>query len=165
MNFFTYRYLLATIIPGLCIIAALTDKFTQQAKPWLFTSILACMMSVSAYAYIHDDGFGDTDRACYSNMQLQQSVVDYLEQTNAYNKAIGTGSFMHRVHLTDPATGFLHGKPFTNVRWELDEKTDIMVVDNIEYDSRYEWIKQQQNFKLVYRNEKGFNWVEIYARR
>ena len=165
MNFFTYRYLLATIIPGLCIIAALTDKLTQNAKPWLFFTALACMMTVSGYAYIHDDGFGDTDLSCYGNMQLEQSVVDYLEQNNYFDKSIGAGSFMHREHLTDPNTGFLHGKPFTNVRWDLDDKTEIIIMDNIEYDSRYDWVKQQQNFKLAYRNEKGSNWVEIYVRK
>lgn len=165
LNFFTYRYLLATIIPALCLVAVITDKMTESAKPGLFYTVLAAMMGVSAYAYVHDDGNGDTDRSCFSIMKMQQGVVDYLEQHNEYSAAISANSFLHREHLIDPTTGYLRGsKVFTNVKWDIDGNTQYIIVDNIEGDSRYEWIKQQPYYRLVYRMEMGGRWVELYGR-
>ena len=164
MNFFTYRYLLAIIIPGLMLVAIITDKMTALTQPALYYVMLIVMMGINTYAYIYDDGNGDTDRSAFANMELQQCAVDYLEQHGLYNASIGAGSYLNRVHLTDPATGFLHGsQTFTNVNWEIDYR-DYIIVDNIEADYRYDHIKQLQDYQLVLRAQKGMGWIEIYAR-
>lgn len=164
MNFFTYRYLLATIIPGLMVVAIITDKMAEKTQPVMFYISLAAMLGVSAYAYIHDDGNGDTDRSAFMNMELQQSAVDYLEERKLYNEPIGTGSFLQRVHLTDKATGFLRGTTaFKKVDWNIDYATYI-IVDNIEPDYRYDQIKNRPGYKLAFRKAKGLGWIEIYER-
>ncbi len=164
MNFFTYRYLLATVIPGLMLVAVITDKMAEQTKPVLFFVAFGLMMTASAYAYIHDDGNGDTDRSAFYNMELQQSSVDYLEQHNLYDAVIGAGSYLQRIHLTDPATGFLRGnKTFKNVDWEINHP-DYMIVDNIEPDYRYGQIKNRPGYSLVFRKTKGQGWIEIYGK-
>lgn len=164
-NFFTYRYLLATIIPGLMLIAVITDKVAERTQSAVYYIAFAGMMFVSGYAYIYDEGRGDTDRSAFSNMELQQGAVDFLAQQHAQNKSIAASSFLHRMHLTDVATGFIRdGKPFNNVHWEIDDKTDYILVDNIELDPRDNEIKNRRDFRLAYRREKGLGWVEVYQR-
>jgi len=97
-------------------------------------------------------------------MDVQQSVVDYLENTNAYDKIIGTGSFLEGQHLSDPATGFLRSdNSFKNVSWVIDAKTKYAIFDNLEPDDRYNDVKNNSLFHLVFRYQKGEKWAEVYS--
>ena len=165
LNFFTYRYLLASIVPLHFIIAALLEKFIGVRNKGLYLSVTGLLLLISVYSFKNDTGYGDGDLGGLQNIQLQKGAVDYLEQNNDYNASIGVGAFLEREHLIDSTTGFLtHGKIFSNVRWDIDIKTDIAVFDNIEPDYRYDAVRQDTRFKLVFRKQSANNWVEIYRR-
>jgi hypothetical protein len=165
-NFFTDRYLLATMIPGMTLIAIVVDKATAGTQQWLYFVATAGVLYVSGYSYIHDEGNGDTDRAAFSGMELQQSAVDYLISRNAQNLPVAAASFMHREHLTDPTTGFIDSvNIFHNVKWEITDSTRFVVMDNIEPEKRDEDIRKSPDFKLVLKKDKGLGWLEIYERK
>lgn len=165
VNFFTYRYMLESIIPLLVLAATLICTTIEATCRFLYYPALLIIVFISAVGFYTDEGGGDTDLACFGNMQLQQHVVDYLEKNNAYDATIGAGCFIHRVHLTDPATGFLtSNRTFTHVDWDINY-ADYIIVDNIEPDERYDWlITKDPSLKLVFRETKGGSWVEIYKR-
>ena len=76
------------------------------------------------------------------------------------------GQFLELQHLTNPATGFLSsGRVFRHVRFDLDQQTDFIVFDAMEYDSHYDVVKRDTSFHRVYRLQKGKTWAEIYSRK
>ena len=165
LNFFTYRYLLASIVPLLFLAAVFIEKLLQGMHKSLYFVALAVVAYISFYAYVHDKGYGDTDRAGFSGMKVQQAVVDFFENNNYYNKSLGIGGFLCREHLMDPTTGFLKSKKvFTDVKWEITGATDFTEFDNIECDYRYREIKSSPDFHLVFRYTKGDLWAEIYQK-
>jgi len=165
MNFFTPRYMLAAIVPLLFFGAVVFDFMITRTYPVLVYPVLAIILAIGWYTFYTDTDYGDADPGAFTGMQAQQSVVDYLEANNCYDKTIGSGSFLENQHLLLPASGFLHTqKAFTKVRWEIDASTDYALFDDIEPDSRYKDIKASPDFRLVYRFEKGRVWAEIYKR-
>jgi len=166
INFYTYRYLLAALIPLLFLTGVFCAMLIEHSFKGLYYPVLAIILGIGFFSFKYNDGYGDADLGAFDAMNVQQSVVNYFEQNNDYDKEIGCGSFLEQEHLKDPATGFLHStKVFRNVNWEINEKTSYAVFDNIEPDARYNDIKTSPGFRLVYRNGKGKVWAEIYARR
>lgn len=170
MNFFTYRYLLATIVPGLFIAAVLFDLFIDRTYKMLYLPVIAVLLSISAYSFSQNNSYGDVDLGAFNGIEIQQGTINYLEQHNYYDKVIGTGSFLEQQHLTNQATGFLHSsKVFKNVNWEINANTEIAIFNNLEADQRYKSVKEDTSYQLVYRQTKGrdrgFVWAEIYMRR
>jgi hypothetical protein len=74
---------------------------------------------------------------------------------------------MSSEHLTNPAAGYLNGAPpfnKNNIKWTIDDSTQVIVFNNIEYDSRHSEVKADTNFHCLYHYENGIYWTEVYER-
>ncbi len=167
MNFLTYRYLIAAVVPLLIIVAVYTDVLLSHTYNWLSWLWLGIILFVSYWNFKTSTSVGDSNIGAFDGMDVQQGVVKYLEQNNDYKKVIGCGPFLDLQHLTNPATGFLStNKVFTKVRWEFDANTQLVIFNNMEPDYRYDAITHDTlSFKKVYRITKGNAWAEIYERK
>ena len=166
MNFFTPRYMLAAIVPFLFFVSVVFDAFITRTWPVLFYPVLVIVLGISYYTFITVTDYGDCEPGAFDGISVQQSVVDYLETNNCYDKSIGCGSFLESQHLINPASGFLKSeKVFNKVHWEIDDKTEYAVFDDMEPDGRYNDIKNSPLFHCIYRVDKGRVWAEIYARK
>lgn len=167
MNFFTYRYMLAAIVPLLLCVAALLDFFiTRIYKPLFAVSLLVfAIISFSAFT-INRDHFGDADLGAFDAMRVQQNVVTFMEENVTTNTPVGTAGYLAQQQLSDPATGFLTSdKKFGDVKWDINAHTQIVIFNNIEPDGRYNSVKSDSAFYLLKRYEKGMVWAEIYKRK
>ncbi|MES2701647.1 MAG: glycosyltransferase family 39 protein [Bacteroidota bacterium] len=166
MNFFTGRYLLASIVPMFFIVAVCIEHFCRVTFKWLYYFAIAFIATVTIFAYKLNDNYGDCDLGSHDGLSVQQQVVDYFEQNAPYNTPISTASFLENQHLTDPATGFLHSyRAFSNVKWEINDRTQYVLFDNIEPDDRHDDFAKSNIYHLVKKIEKGRVWAEIYRRR
>jgi hypothetical protein len=167
MNFFTYRYMLAAIVPLFICTAALLDFFISQIYKPLFAVTLVAIAVISYFAFTTNKiNFGDADLGAFDAMKVQQDVVDYIEDNVPLNTPIGTAGYLAQQHLSLPSTGFLKkGSRYSNVKWEIDANTQIAVFNNIEPDYRYNSIKSDTAFYQLKRFEKGMVWAEIYRRK
>lgn len=166
MNFFTPRYLLAAIVPLLFFAAVVLASFIQQTYRWLFYPVLLLILAIGIYDWKTDTNYGDSNFGAFEGIDVQQHVVDFFEQHDYYNKNIGC-LFLENQHLSNAASGFLHtAKVFSNVGWDINNKTDFAIFDNIEPDPvRYGKMKKDPDFQLVYRCQKGMVWAEVYGRK
>jgi 4-amino-4-deoxy-L-arabinose transferase-like glycosyltransferase len=165
-NFFTYRYLLPTIVASLFFLGVMLDKFIDRTYRLAFYPVLALILVISSYAFHESVDYGDAEVGAFDALDVQQHVIDHFESSNYYDRSIGCGGFLNTEHLTDPASGFLHSeKSFKRVRWYIDRETEFAIFDNIEPDGRYEQTKNDSAFKLEYRYEKGRVWAEVYVRK
>jgi hypothetical protein len=165
MNFYTYRYMLAAIIPLMFLTSVLYDKIIERTYPFLFYPVLLSVFGIGFFALRNDIAYGDT-RQALDGMEVQQNIVDFMEANNYYNKNISAGSFLELEHLKDAGTGFLRSnKNFKKVRWEIDNNTNYVIFDNIEPDYRYDSFIKDTAFRRICRFEKGALWGEIYRRK
>jgi 4-amino-4-deoxy-L-arabinose transferase-like glycosyltransferase len=159
-NFFIPRYMLAAMVPMFMLTAALGYYLISQSYQWLY---YCCIAGLAVVMWLAVDRNGP-DLIAYSGMDVQQSVVDYLEKNNHYNTHIAC-QYLDLVHLTDPATGFLrHKRPFRQVKWAIDDSTDVVLFNNLENDDRYTTFKTRKDFKQVFRYTKASVWCEVYER-
>jgi 4-amino-4-deoxy-L-arabinose transferase-like glycosyltransferase len=166
MNFFTPRYMLASIMPMLFICAATLDAFLQQTWKWLIYPVTGCIIFIAVQAWATNERYGDCDLKGINALQVHQGVVDYFEKNVPYDANVSTGLCLESVHLQDPGTGFLRNdSTYKIVRYDIDGQSDYVIFDNIEGDSRYENFKKDSRFALAKRVEKGKIWGEIYKRK
>jgi 4-amino-4-deoxy-L-arabinose transferase-like glycosyltransferase len=166
MNFFTPRYLLATIVPMLFVAAVFIDRFITITYKWPLYPVAAIIVTTVTLAAIESKtNHGDCDLGSYDGLAVHQDVVDYFEQNVPYDAHISSALFLEEQHLLNPATGFLHSdKGYKNTEWGIDHNTQYVVTDNVEWDNRYEDFKKDTSFYLVKRLERGQRWAEIYKR-
>ncbi len=165
LNFYTYRYMLAAIIPLLFLITVLFDKVTSVTYPSLYYPVAAYVLLVS-FLFMKEDINDGEIRSTLDGMKVQQDVVDFMERNNLYGAAISSGSFLECMHLKDPGTGFTKSKTgFSNVRWEIDGNTQWAIFDNLEPDYRYANFVKDTFFRLETRLTEGALWAEIYRRK
>lgn len=166
MNFFTYRYLLADIVPALFIAGMYIEGLIQRTYKLFIYPVAAVILFSGYFAFSHDKGLGDCDLEAFHCMNVYSGIINYMEEHDTNNKVISAANFQHREHLTDPYTGYLHtGKIFSHVQWEIDSTTDYALFDNIEPDTRYDTVKRNPAFYRIYRIEQGTAWGEIYQRK
>ena len=166
MNFFSYRYLIPAIVPVLFFTAVLFDMLISRTYPFLYVPVLLFIVAIGYSSYRMDQDSTDVDPGAFTAMNMQQSLVDYLEKNKDYDKVIGTGSFLDLVHLTDPATGYLRDTiTFKKVSWFINDKTTFAIFNSNEYDPRYTAVRNDSTFRLVYRFQKDKLWGEIYERK
>ncbi len=166
MNYYTYRYLLAVIVPVLFIAAALFDLFISRLYRQLYYVVIACFAVISYFAFTTNKGFGDADLSAFEAMQVQQEVVSYMESKGYYDAETATGGYVAMQHLKDPATGYLKTqRRFPKVGWAVTPNTRFVIFNNIEPDYRYNDTKADTSFALEYRFQKGAVWAEIYKRK
>jgi hypothetical protein len=166
MNFFTPRYLLASIIPMFFISAAFFDVFITLTWKWTYYIILAGILIISAFAFKLNDKHGDIDIEAFDGLTVHQEVVNYFEKNVPYDEHISSALFLETQHLLNPATGFLNSpKTFKHVKWEIDDSTKYVISDNIEWDTRYKDFIKDTSFTLIHKIVKGKVWAEIYKRK
>ena len=166
INFFTPRYLQASLVSVFFIIAASTDALFNLTWRWLFYPYIAIIICIGVMAFRDNDHIGDNDHLGMNGLAVQQGVVDYFEQNVPYTEWISMGSFLEGIHLSDPRSGFLRSNRAYKVQWFINDSTDYIVFDNIEPDVRYGEMKTQHpDFELIKRIEKGKVWGEIYKRK
>ncbi len=165
-NFFIHRYLLVAIIPFLFIVSALADKLMEYSDKRFICPFYAAVLTAVGVSFLCIHKLDDCNLGAYDGMKVYQSMINYLEKHNDYNKIISATNFQHRVHLTDPYTGYLSSnRIFTHVKYEMDTSVNLALFDNIEPDTnRYRSIKNDEAFHIIYRVQKGIAWGEVYEK-
>ena len=166
MNFFTYRYLLAALVPLLFVTAIMTDLMIRHISPWAVYPVAIAILIVGYISFKSDNDFGDADPGAFCGIEVQQGVVRFFEEAHAYDSVITTSSFLENQHLVNPATGFRSTPDsFRHLIYDINQKTAFVVIDNIEPDFREPTIRKDSGFHLVYKIQRGKVWAEVYGRR
>jgi 4-amino-4-deoxy-L-arabinose transferase-like glycosyltransferase len=167
VNYYTFRYMLAVLVPALFLLAVLFDVLLNATYRVAYYVLFPVVAVVSYAAFATNGQIKDTDMGALSAMAVQEDVVGYLEQEQLYDKTISLTCFVASKHLTDYATGFLHyyDRRFSKVQWEINSNTDVVLFDNIEPDTRYEQVKNDTSFRLMHRYTNGSVWNEVYMRK
>lgn len=165
-NFFTQRYLLAALVWTILLAAVWLDAILSRTTLKLYIPV-ALLLAINLFkAYQYSTGFGDCSMNSFQAMRVQESVIGYFEKLGVYDAHIATGAYQQNQNLSKPEIGLLHkGKPFTNVKWDIDSQTDIALFDNIEPDQRYENIKNDTAFVRIQTIKRDDIWSEVYCRR
>jgi len=164
VNFYTFRYILVCLVLSAAMIGALLSLYAEHVHKLALPGFLIVILATGVYVYSTSDNHGDTGKLSFDAVEVQQSAVNYLERNQAFEKGIALTSFVEQQHLVDPATGFLHGKAFKNVKWDIDASTEYVIFDNIEADYRYNEIAASPMFRKVHEFRKSGMWVEVYRR-
>ena len=169
MNFFTYRYLIVAIIPLLFLTAVFYDMLITHSFKALYYLLLAIILLIGFFSFKFNDGYGDADLGAFDAMDMQQNIAGYMSSNNYYNNCIGGGLFLTNQSLVNADAGYTKdSKSFKTVRSEIDRNTEFAIFDNISPDSRYNDIKRDTSFLLVYtyvNKKKRKIWAEIYQRK
>jgi len=166
VNFMSPRYSITTLVLVIVLTAYYADLMISKFHGGLYYLFACCAVLIGGYGILNDTGVGDTDMGAYDAMTVQEDEVHYLQQHNAYNASIASCSFQDREHLSNPLTGFIDSaRVFNNVKDGIDSATEYIMVDNIEPDVRYNTIKNDSSFKVVYKTQKNEAWAEIYKRK
>lgn len=164
-NFYTFRYILVCIVLSATITGALFSLYAERFYKWVLPAFLVIILATGIYVYETSDNRGDTGKLSFAAMEVQKSAVEYLSGEEAFDKNITAFSFMHRMHLTDPATGYLNdGRVFTHVTWHLNSSSDYAIFDNLDPDYRYKEVADNPAFQKAHEFHKGGMWVEVYRR-
>ena len=166
MNFFTYRYLMAALVPMFFIAAVLFDLMIANTYQWVLYPVVCGILVTAFFSFRNNTGYGDADLGAFDGMQVHEQVVRYMEQIDAYDKPIATSSFLEAQHLINPETGFLKsGRTFKAVGYDITPTTEYVIMDNLEPDSRHDNIKNDTGFVLAYKAERPRIWAEVYKRK
>lgn len=161
--YFIPRYMMAAITALLFLLAIFLDAMLRNSYPILFYPLTAFIFVFAWHSFKKNQGYSDSDYHFIYGVQTHSAVVDYLESHHLYNRTIGAGGNLERLHLTDKETGFLKGPDtFSHVSWDINSATEYAIFDNIETDTRRDAILSDTTFKLVHLINKGPVWAEIY---
>jgi len=164
--YFIPRYLLASIIPSLFLLAVMLDMAIRQTYKWLYYPALAMVAVIALFSFRDDRGWTDANLGFKYGVKAQLAVVEYLERSNFYDKNIATASYLEKEHLTDRNTGFLSSDhTFSRVTNDIDSTTDLVLFDNIEPDDRYNLVLHAPAFELLYHIEMHGVWADIFRRK
>jgi hypothetical protein len=163
VNFYEMRYVFpALLLVSVVLLALLTDYLIDKTYNRMFVPVAALIPVLSLLNY----SLGTDAFVMYDHLEVQQHIVDYFEEHNLHSKKIWTYTYLHQSHLQDKKAGFLRNeKPFNNVSLDLNEQTEFLIVDNIEFGDQYLHIRTDSAFRQVYRYQKGGSWGEVYIRR
>lgn len=164
--YFIPRYLLASIIPALFLAAVFFDMLIRHSFSFLYYVLIAVIMVTAVYSFRNSTGWGDIEMGFRFGVKTQVGIDEFMERSAFYDKHIATGSFLEAEHLKDYNTGFLNNnRTFTYVGSDIDSSTDLIIFDNIEPDVRYETIKKDTSYRMIYRVEMHGVWGEVYQNR
>jgi 4-amino-4-deoxy-L-arabinose transferase-like glycosyltransferase len=163
--YFIPRYLLAAIVPALILVGIFADMLVRQSYSILFYPVLVIIAAVGYSSFRDSSGWNDNETGFYYGLKTQTAIVEYMERSNYYDKHIAA-SYLNATHLSNHDCGFLSSwYNFNNVGFDITDKTDIVIFDNIETDYRHDMIAKDTSFKLVYRIAIRNVWAEIYKRK
>jgi hypothetical protein len=164
--FFIDRYLLLAIIPVLFICSVFIEHYSSALGRWVYIPVVMIVLAINMWAFFKDRNPGDTSIGAFDGLFIHEQLASYLERNSFHETPIASHGYLERIHLLDPHSGFLQSNiPFKDVKWEITDKTQVVVFDNIEPDTRYEDLKRDSRFVRIYRVERGSVWGEIYKRR
>jgi hypothetical protein len=135
---------------------------------FLFPVVLAVILFIECYGYIHDNNLGDRSLGAFDGMYVQEEMMKYMDKQDYYDSGISVYGFLQGIHLKDNASGFKHSsKPCTRVIWGANDSSDVVMLDNIEADRTVESsrLKKDTSFILGCRIEKGKAWGEVFVRK
>ncbi len=166
VNFYTVRYLMPVLLLSFVAFAFWLEMLVQDLGYKLYLPVSVIIVLLSVQSYSKNNNIGDIGLGSYKALKVQQEVINYLVNQNAQNKQIGLESFQQRINLQNPACGFVKdtNTAFQNVRWDIDTLTDYAVFDNIEPDRRYDIIKNDSTFRLVFQVNKDNVWGAVFKR-
>ncbi len=166
MNFFSYRYILAVMVPMMVVVAALFDVLIANSYKVMYYISLTAFAIISFFAIKDNNNYGDTDFGAFKAMKVGQQVVSYMEEQGYYDRNIGLGSYLQQQQLIEPAAGYLRSdRKFTNVRMDIDGNSEFAIFNNVENDARRDEFKKETSFRLERRFEEGNVWAEVYRRK
>ena len=165
INFFTARYLICVLVVALILAAAYIDVYISALYGLIYYLTIACIVLIGLYGFKYDTGLGDLNLGAFDAMTVEEDIINYFEQAGLYDKSIGADNFQNREHLQKPYTGFLHSdKVFKNVAYDVFWGEDYLIFDNIKPDTKYEAMKANPAYHLVYKTAKGQAWAEVYGK-
>jgi uncharacterized membrane protein (UPF0136 family) len=164
INFFTIRYLLPILLLSIIAFSYWLDVLIQQINIKLYFIFSALVATITIQSYNKNNNIGDTGLGSYNAIEVQKNAINFLVEHKTQNSFISNGSYQLIINLKNSACGFLKSKDyvFKNVNWDIDSTTKYVIFDNIEPDNRYETIKQDKDYELIFRTEKNNVWAEIY---
>jgi len=170
INFFTARYLIC-LFPILIILSsAFLEVFISKFYGFVFYLSLIAIVVIGFFSFRDNKGIGDINLGAIDAMCVQEKVITWLEQNNAFEKNIAAASFQTREHLQKPFTGFLHsGKTFKNLTYGVMPNTNYIIFDNIEPDITYDTLlknmKNSPDYELVFEVKKGEAESKVYEKK
>jgi len=132
----------------------------------LYIPVCGMLILLSIHSFRSNNNIGDIGLGSYNALKVQKGVIDFLTNEEAQNKQISTGSFQQKVNMQNAASGFISNtqESFHNIQWEIDSLSDYVIFDNIEPDSRYETIKNDSHYTMVYQIKKGNVWGAVFTK-
>jgi hypothetical protein len=165
-NFYTVRYLITVLIISLIIFSIGLDYLFRHLSLKLYFPFAIVLLALTIQSYMKENVSGDIQLGSYDALKVQQGVIRFLDSQDAQKNQISTGSFLQTINMQNAACGFISSQDeFQHVRGDIDGQTDYAVFDNIEPDSRWEAIKSDTNFILVYEIHAGEYWGMAYKKK
>ena len=163
INFFEGRYLMPVIfLISAVLLAVFFDQLLVRLSLKLFLPLTLLLLATGICSLDKDN----YEMSVYKHLEIQQWMVTYMEKNDFYNKNIAAFSFLARVHLQDPKTGFLKSeRSFVNVTEHVDSNTQLIICDNIKPSEQHAAIKNDSSFRLIEQHHVGGIWTEIYERK
>ena len=169
LNFLMTRYLIIAfptlIVLWIMAMAKALDPYRRN-----FIAILSFVFLVLLFSIFHNftrKGWHDDASINFINaVRSHQAAIKFCDQHNWSDKNIFT-HFLMQQNLTQPALGYLSGPAaykHTVYGGEIPRDTELIIFSCIELDEyRYESVRNNPNFKLIYRNQLHQAWTEIYS--
>lgn len=166
VNFYTARYLMPILLLSLIAFAYWLDTILKYLSIKIYAPFALVVAALSIQSYKNNNNIGDTGLGMYNALKVQQGIINFLADQNAQHQQISMASFQQKINMQNAACGFISSNQasFQNIRWEIDALSKYIVFDNIEPDSRFETIKNNKNYKLVYQIKKDNVWGMIFAK-
>lgn len=168
-NFLMTRYLLL-VFPFLIIlwILTLTKALEPQSPTFIaFTSVVILVFMFSMMHNYTRKGWHDDASINFINaIRSHKAAIHFCNQHRWTDKKIYT-HFLMQQNLTLPELGYIsEPTPFMHAEYkgEMPSDTELIIFSCIELDEyRYESVRNNPSFKLIYRNHLHQAWTEIYS--
>lgn len=165
LNFFSARYMLASIVPLMFIMGVFIVRLCDDLHPKLYWLMPISVIFIAFFSVQLDRGSVDVSLGAIDNIKMQQRAVLFMKQHIAPQTCIASGSFLQRVALTDTNAGYLKTKEvYKKMVWEINPQTNFVVFSSLEQDYRYQQLLAGGAYKLIYRDTTQSAWIEIYQR-
>lgn len=165
LNFFSARYLLASIVPLMFLIGVFIVRFCDALHPKVYWVMPIIVVLIGIYSMGQDRGFVDVSLGAIKNIKMQQRAVAYMKQHIDPQANIASGSFLQKVALTDTSAGYLKAaEVYKKMVWEINPQTTYVVFSSLERDYRYQLLLEGGAYKRIFRDTTQSAWIEIYQR-
>ena len=159
VNYFIPRYLLCIFPPFILISTALIDQTCSRYKI-IYPIIIAGIAVTCLIFYNIQKKNEDSDYSPCVKTDIQ--VVHFCEEEHLQNAFLFVPSVL-RIDFNEPAAGYLTADKFSNIEWEVSEKTQYCIFSSDEFDNDlFIKIGHEHILVLVKEFELGYAWRKIY---